>query len=439
MRAKELLVVVLLVSAAFTQTVSIKDFLKAPQPKLPDNCLEVNEKNECTKCVAGFDVAAGACVKAEVRTATVDVAANEDAPAPDKVPCGEDASCGEATNFKTQKEFQDFLDKYTQKQQPQYETMAFKQTINTFSTDFSAFPTEASGSASASLRPAPLPSVNPANDFSGTNNQVNGVDEADLLKTDGTYIYTISNQILSVILAYPSNQARVVSKLNFKDFNPSALFIEGDYLAVFGTKTEYFNGNCYPYYPLYAKGGVQPAVETLSVAPAVSTTSLRVADAPEVAAPSLTTARTAAPSLIAPQIYRPWPCYSYSTSYTYIKIYDMSNRGKPFLLKEFQVSGSYNNGRKLDNGFMYLVTSYSFNYLPKPYPWYNFGLGPRDVDVSSIFWYPGIYNNPTAVNIISFDLGNPLGRTKKVISICAEYTNIMYMSERFIYLTTSSY
>ena len=44
-------------------------------------------------------------------------------------------------------------------------------------------------------------------DFSGTNNQEKNVDEADLLKTDGTYIYTISGGVLSIIRAYPYNEA----------------------------------------------------------------------------------------------------------------------------------------------------------------------------------------------------------------------------------------
>lgn len=228
------------------------------------------------------------------------------------------------------------------------------------------------------------------------------MDEADLLKTDGTYIYTISNQILSIILAYPSSQARVVSKLNFKDLNPSALFLEGDYLAVFGTKwvTNYYND-----YPVSA------AVRT----------------------DQLTTARLAAPS-----IYRPYP-YSYSTAYTFIKIYDVSNRGRPYLLKEFQVSGSYFDGRKLENGFMYLVTTNSFSYIPRPIPWFDFGTGRRDIDFTSIFWYPGVYQNPSAVNIISFNLASPLSSQKKVVSVCAEYTNVMYMSQQHIYLTTNSY
>ncbi len=55
------------------------------------------------------------------------------------------------------------------------------------------------------------------------------------MKEDGTYIYTISDRILSIILAYPANQARVVSTIDMKNFNCTALFIEGDYLAAFGT------------------------------------------------------------------------------------------------------------------------------------------------------------------------------------------------------------
>ena len=112
-----------------------------------------------------------------------------------------------------------------------------------------------------------LPAVNPNRDFSGTNNQVNGVDEADLLKTDGTYIYTISNQVLSITLAYPVNKAKVVSKLNFKDIYPSALFIEGDYMAVFGTKydTKYYDCPYYNYPIYYARSGIEPLKANLDL------------------------------------------------------------------------------------------------------------------------------------------------------------------------------
>ena len=220
------------------------------------------------------------------------------------------------------------------------------------------------------------------------------------MKTDGTYIYTISNQVLSIILAYPVEKLKLMAKINYKDFNPTALFVQGDYIAVFGTKYDTISYPCpyydYPY-PIY---GIQPVLAS--------------AAAPNPAARLLqdktSTARIAAAAKIAPSILPiirpPWggSC-SYQIPYTYIKIYSSTNKAAPLLTKEFQVSGSYLNGRKLDNGFMYLITTHEFNYIRRP--WYDFGSGKIDVSSSSIFWYPGAYTRPSAVNIISFNLGNP--------------------------------
>lgn len=61
------------------------------------------------------------------------------------------------------------------------------------------------------------------------------MDEADILKTDGTYIYTISNSILSIIRAYPFKNINLVSNIRITGFTPKALFIEGNYLAIFGS------------------------------------------------------------------------------------------------------------------------------------------------------------------------------------------------------------
>lgn len=61
--------------------------------------------------------------------------------------------------------------------------------------------------------------------YSKTNNQIADVDEADLIKTDGTYIYTISNSVLSILIGYPYDRSRVLSELNFQDFRPSAIFV----------------------------------------------------------------------------------------------------------------------------------------------------------------------------------------------------------------------
>ena len=51
-------------------------------------------------------------------------------------------------------------------------------------------------------------------DYSGTNLQVEGVDEADMIKTDGEYIYIVSGGNITIVKAYPPEEAKVVSKIS---------------------------------------------------------------------------------------------------------------------------------------------------------------------------------------------------------------------------------
>lgn len=72
-------------------------------------------------------------------------------------------------------------------------------------------------------------------DFSGTNVQVTGIDEADLIKTDGTHIYKISENKVQIIKAVPADKMELESLLTFNgDFSPYQLFIEGSQLIVLG-------------------------------------------------------------------------------------------------------------------------------------------------------------------------------------------------------------
>src|SRR6266849_428912 len=50
--------------------------------------------------------------------------------------------------------------------------------------------------------------------YSTTNVQVQGVDELDTVKTDGQYIYTITNNALVIVKAYHANEAEVVSRID---------------------------------------------------------------------------------------------------------------------------------------------------------------------------------------------------------------------------------
>ncbi|MEM1525149.1 MAG: beta-propeller domain-containing protein [Nitrososphaerales archaeon] len=63
--------------------------------------------------------------------------------------------------------------------------------------------------------------------YSKTNIQVTGVDEGDIIKTDGNYIYTISNDKVFIVKAYPPEQMQIISKIRVEG-KPIALFINKD-------------------------------------------------------------------------------------------------------------------------------------------------------------------------------------------------------------------
>lgn len=79
-----------------------------------------------------------------------------------------------------------------------------------------------------------------ANDYSKTNTQVQGVDEADIVKTDGTYIYYLTNEKLTIINTENASQMKEMSTIKFDEtFTPEELFLNNDKLIVIGTRYEY--------------------------------------------------------------------------------------------------------------------------------------------------------------------------------------------------------
>jgi len=137
--------------------------------------------------------------------------------------------------------------------------------------------------------------------YSTTNIQVAGVDEADIVKTDGEYIYALSNNIVYVLRAHPADQAEVLSTIAFSDSYPVGIFINGDRLAVLGSK--------------YAQYTPYP-------------------------------------------IFKPW---AYDMPYyvdvkTCVDVYDVSDRADPVLLTNFTISGSYFSSRMIGD-YVYFVAS----------------------------------------------------------------------------------
>jgi len=150
-----------------------------------------------------------------------------------------------------------------------------------------------------SAAPVPAGTDHSAADYSATNIQVAGVDEADIVKTDGDYIYLVSGNRTIIVKAYPPEQARVLSEIELEG-TVVGIFINGDRLVVFEEETPY-----YAYYDV--RWG--PAGE----------------------------------------IYMP-----YISPKTYIKVYDVSDRENPRLQRELSANGQYVSSRMIDD-YAYVV------------------------------------------------------------------------------------
>ncbi len=79
---------------------------------------------------------------------------------------------------------------------------------------------------------------------STTNVQVAGVDEADLAKTDGEYIYQVNDAGVIITKAYPAEDMKVINTLAFDEgFKPLEIYVDNEHLVVIGsTHHDFYRG-----------------------------------------------------------------------------------------------------------------------------------------------------------------------------------------------------
>ena len=79
------------------------------------------------------------------------------------------------------------------------------------------------------------------NDYSKTNNQVEGVEEADIVKTDGKYIYYITGKKLVIVNAVEATNMKIASEIKYEEeqIEPKEIFINGNRLIIVEQKYEY--------------------------------------------------------------------------------------------------------------------------------------------------------------------------------------------------------
>jgi hypothetical protein len=73
-----------------------------------------------------------------------------------------------------------------------------------------------------------------ASSYSTTNNQVEGVDEADFVKNDGGYIYLAASGAFQILDAWPPAEARRIARVTVEG-TPHRLFVAGDRAVVYSS------------------------------------------------------------------------------------------------------------------------------------------------------------------------------------------------------------
>lgn len=230
-------------------------------------------------------------------------------------------------------------------------------------------------------------------DYSTTNNQVEGVDEADIVKTNGTHIFSISeNKLVIVDVKNPSKMKEVAKIQLAEGFYPAQLLLKDQTLMIIGQKNVVR--------PLETEG-TQVMMDRM----------------------------------IAPM-----------DSMTTVYFYDVSNPAKPKLSREIATEG-YMNGARLSNNILYFVTTvYPKFWMMKD----SEGLELRPFTYDSKLGdeaKPMNYNNisilPSSIEgnysiISAIDISNPVKNevsTKGYLGGSEQ----LYMSKDNLYLTSTIY
>jgi len=225
-------------------------------------------------------------------------------------------------------------------------------------------------------------------DFSQTNVQVAGVDEPDVVKTDGKYLYIVSNGKIIIVEAYPTVYADIESEITFNDSTYiHNIFISGTRLVVFAETYDY---------PIY-KGDI---IDELS-------------------------------SSI-------W----YSSPNTYIKIFELEDITNPVLVKDIVVGGTYSGARMIED-FVYIITTqYSYNYdisnedqVVVPRIMVEGEI--KDVPLSEIYYVDIPEKSDTLTNIVSVNIHDDADEVHAEVFLLGN-SHTLYVSKSNIYVVYST-
>ncbi len=123
---------------------------------------------------------------------------------------------------------------FSQESAAAYGSMRNKEMLMDMTVGGVAAPMAREAEESAAEGPAPTGDA----DFSRTNIQVEGVDEGDIVKTDGTFLYVVRSGEVTIVKARPADAMAVIGHVTFNDsdsFTPEQVYIDGSRLVVVGS------------------------------------------------------------------------------------------------------------------------------------------------------------------------------------------------------------
>jgi inhibitor of cysteine peptidase len=225
---------------------------------------------------------------------------------------------------------------------------------------------------------AAVPQSPSASSYSSTNIQVEGVDEPDITKNDGKYIYTISGNNLVIAEVYPAEDMKILSKIKIEGVRD--LFINKDKLIVFSQIYSYI-----PYSNVRCLG-----LEY---------------------------------------------CGGTSTSSNFVNIYDVSDKSNPELVQNISIEGNYNSARMIGD-YVYLVSTKDV-YNDEPiFPLCKVNGREIDFGLSDLYYAPYhdesyVFTSVSSINTQKEEFNNKIFLTG--------YTSTIYVSQNNIYITSTDY
>lgn len=277
--------------------------------------------------------------------------------------------------------------------------------------------------------------------YSTTNVQEEGVDESDIIKNDGQYIYWLHGRTVHVIQAAPANALTELATFEL-DHYAQAMFLREGKLVVLANEYMYYDS--YPSDPpnddvVRSEGSSEGSMEGGSG-------SAGVADAPNVKPD--TAARGIAQDV--PVVGGSWN----DGSQVVVTIIDVSDPANPVLDKVINLEGSMTSSRMINNRlFLVLTTTPRLPDSPSPEAIEGMGLDEwipdyQVVNASGVvasgdmtgwegFYRPDVGDGYGITTVVTIDVDSPEGDMQST-SITADAGTI-YASTQALYITDTEY